>query len=112
MPPRRGGCKLSEETKRKISEAMKTASLRNKNRFSGGDYNWYHAAAHRLFGKDACEDCGMTNQQHIQNTGRRLHMHCQYQQYHKMEPDLWETLCAACHLNRTRKENPNVNGPN
>ena len=104
----RRGDTHTEEAKRKISESMKIASKFNSNRWKGGDYNFFHNQAWKLFGKERCERCGLLNEQHIIDTGRRLHMHCLHQTYHKMDPDLWECICGKCHLDQTRRENPNV----
>jgi hypothetical protein len=105
----RRGDQHTEESKRKISEAMKIASKFNTNRWSGGDYNFFHHQAWKLFGRSNCERCGISNDQHILDTGRRLHMHCRHQNYHKMRADLWECLCGKCHINETRREKLNVN---
>jgi len=105
----RKGCNLSKETKMKISKANKGKKAWNKGKeyiqikgqknhnWSGGCYSYWHDLAWKMFGKDCCQRCKITNDEHIKIFGKRLHMHCENHEYSKLEVDNWECLCNKCH---------------
>lgn len=95
----------SEETKRKIRETMKD---RIKN---GGGNAYWHNKAWELFGKDYCEECYITLQEHKESFDRRLEMHntLDPKDYTVMESDAWMCLCRKCHLSLEAILNNKIN---
>ena len=93
------GRKHREQTKRKISESNKLSQIGNKNALKYGCEYYLHETAWKLFGKDVCSLCGMTNEEHIVKYNCRLNMHCASnpKNYHLLEEDNWETYCKECH---------------
>lgn len=70
-----------------------------KNRaWKGGCYRTWHNKAWELFGLDKCEVCGITNEEHKEETGQRLSMHCEGHRYKNLERIFWTTACQlGCH---------------
>lgn len=101
---------LSESQKRRFSDPKNIPSYENfgPTSFSwkGGIDAWWHDNAYDLFGKDSCEECFLSNEDHIEVYNQRLHMHCKSlpKDYTIMTVDNWETLCKSCH---TKIENIN-----
>lgn len=75
----------------------------------GGCFEYWHGKAWELFGSGCCENCYMSNEEHKQRWGQRLHMHntLDPKDYTIMEPEAWMTLCKTCHsgLEATLKNN-------
>ena len=120
------GFKLSEETKRKISESNKGTHNSGGRRFdlmnwirsltpeqrkakfghgkgrrtTGNTEGWYHGQAWKLFGKDKCELCDRLNSQEKEITGRRLAMHCNSDDYKLLTAENWKCVCKACHVTK------------
>jgi len=67
----------------------------------GGSYQYWHEKAWKLFGKGICEhpDCLITNQQHLEIYGVRLHMHCNSdpKDYTILEDSNWYCCCIPHH---------------
>ncbi|HUU86367.1 MAG TPA: NUMOD3 domain-containing DNA-binding protein [Candidatus Glassbacteria bacterium] len=84
----------TEESKEKISKGLI--------KFYGPvrSYEYLHAKAYKLFGKDCCEVCGKSNEQEKIDVGKRLSMHCTLipKDYSVMEPETWMCVCNNCHL--------------
>jgi len=92
------------EVRAKISATMtgkKRPELAGRNHYGwvGGDRNYWHEKARELFGKDKCEHCGMTNEDHVKHYKNGLHMHnaLDPKDYRVMEESAWETVCVSCH---------------
>lgn len=101
---------LSEETKRKMSEALKNPSEETRRKIGeaqkGNKYSWnedcdhygyYHVKAGKLYRKDKCEICGFIQEEHLELYNRRFDMHCISKVYSDMSPENWQTLCIPCH---------------
>lgn len=71
----------------------------SKSSFKGGNYIYWHTKAWKLFGKDHCEICGMTNKEYKSKNNRRLSMHCRdSNNYKDLSNDNWVTVCEyGCH---------------
>ncbi len=85
------GRKLSEETKRKISEASQEEK---GNAWKGDDvgYGGLHMWVYKHLGKpDTCEHCGVEGLK-----GRAIHWANKSQQYKRDVKD-WIRLCVKCH---------------
>jgi len=117
------GFKHTEETKKKFKnrvstmkgkqhkkesiELMRKAKLgkmgKQSNRYKEieelSDYINIHNRAWKLFGKELCEVCNITNEQHIKETGRRLSMHNKPKpkKYNSSDSNDWMTVCMRCH---------------
>lgn len=64
------------------------------------EYETYHAKARKLFRKNKCEVCGMTNEEHKKRTGHNLSIHnnLKPKDYTVMESYAWTTVCEfGCH---------------
>ena len=92
------GNKHTEESKRKIAESSKLKVNESNGNWKGGNYDYLHKEARRLFSTGICEVCGMTEEEHLQNTGRRLDMHCDGKRYRNMEKIFWTECCIPCHM--------------
>ena len=86
------------------AEKLKDAQLGEKgSNWQGGiDDDSCHNRAWKLFGKDHCEICGMSNEDHKKKhkNGSRLSMHNTLtpKDYTVMEPEAWMTVCEfGCH---------------
>jgi len=93
------GRKHPEEVKRKISEANRISQLGNKNALKNGCEYYLHETAWKLFGKNECSLCNMTNIDHLKKYNCRLNMHCtsEPKNYHLLQENNWETYCKECH---------------
>ena len=69
----------------------------NNSYWKGMGYDLAHELAYELFGKEYCERCGMTNEEHIEKWEVRLHMHNKDGVPKHLTEDNWETLCRKCH---------------
>ena len=101
LPPTKGftGRKHSAQTKMKMSEIAKKSQIGNQNAYKCGCVYSLHEKAWKLFGKNVCSVCDKTNEQHIQEFGCRLDMHCtsEPKDYTLMVESNWETYCKKCH---------------
>ena len=78
---------------------------KNNNNWKGGDYNWHHAQAKEMFGKDKCQLCGMTDAEHVERTGNRLSMHYHSNCYKELKSKYWYTVCEfGCHQKLERSK--------
>ena len=84
----------SEET-RKLQRELQLGE--KASRWKGGDYYWLHKEARKLFGVGKCEVCGITEEDYIKQTGRRLDMHCDGKRYRNLERIFWTECCITCH---------------
>ena len=93
------GRKQSDKTKKKISESNKISQIGNTNAFKYGCEYYLHETSWKLFGKDICSLCNMTNEEHLQKYNCRLNMHCvsEPKNYELLEESNWETYCKECH---------------
>jgi len=94
------GRKHSEKSKQKISVSRIGKCLEEEHpSWVGGIYHTWHKKAWKLFGKDYCENCEMTNDHHKLKWKTRLHMHNTLypKDYTIMEEYAWETYCLDCH---------------
>jgi len=85
---------FTDEHKIKIGEANKD-NIRN-----GGCSDYWHKKAWELFGKDYCETCYMSNEEHKKTYKCRLHMHNMIspdKNYSVIESYAWKCLCGLCH---------------
>lgn len=91
----------SKETKEKMRGPRPNFCGENNPSWKGGTdwYNSCHKKVWKLFGKDYCQHCGITNRQHKQKYKQRLHMHNNLipKDYSKIDEDSWLTLCKSCH---------------
>lgn len=112
---KRLGKKASEETRKLMSNKRRGKSINkgkipwNKGKefpeikgekngnWVGGCYNYLHEKAWELFGNKKCEICGITNEDHIKQYGKRLHMHCGSHKYSLLEKSNWLCCCNTCH---------------
>ena len=82
-------------------EARRQKQLHEKGSgWKGGiDSGTWHKHAWKKFGKNSCELCGLSNDEHKEKYNRRLEMHntLDPKDYSVMEPNAWLTLCASCH---------------
>lgn len=65
-----------------------------------------HERARRHFGKNSCEMCGMTNEEHRLKYGNKgLQIHCMNgkNNYHIHNRENWKTLCVKCHARLHRE---------
>lgn len=99
------GC-YSKESIRKMSEAQKgEKSLEYGKRgpetcgWKGGCEQYWHTKAWKLFGKDCCEVCGISNKDHKELKGCRLSMHntLNPKDYTVMQSYAWSCICIKCH---------------
>jgi len=108
------GHKVSKETKQKIGKKLKgrtfsdeykkkmskSTSAEKNGRWKGG-CNWYqHTVVWKLHGKDKCDLCGMTNEEHQlkHQSNCRLSMHCRNKNYKDHDESNWVTVCEfGCH---------------
>lgn len=79
----------SEVTKNKISKTV----------YKYGCDSYWHKKAYNLYGLPYCENCYMSNEEHLLEWGKRLHMHntLDPKDYKIMESEAWMTLCRTCH---------------
>ena len=97
------GKKHTEETKQKmrLSHLGKNKPYIQGDKhgmWKGGvDYNTWHLKAWKLFGKNECEMCKITNKLHLEKFKVRLHMHCNTHNYSILTEDNWKCLCVKCH---------------
>lgn len=79
--------------------------VRDQN-FKGESLNYLHSEAYTRFGKDRCEICGMTNEEHkLKHRGnRRFSMHCRdANNYTDLSSENWVTVCEfGCHQKMDR----------
>lgn len=81
---------------------------KNNSAWRGGNYDYYHNQAWINFGKLYCKQCGKSNEEHINQTGNRLHMHCVDENWKNLSGNNWICLCVSCHQkleNQLRKVN-------
>ena len=78
-----------------IKEKLDNMKKRNK----GPTSTELHIIAWEKFGKDECEICGMSNEDHIKRYNKRLAMHCKLvpKDYTSDNPDDWVCCCTPCH---------------
>ena len=60
----------------------------------------YHIKARKLFGKENCEICGISNKEHIVKhpQNHRLSMHCFNKNYSDLKSENWIAVCEyGCH---------------
>jgi len=91
------GNKHSEETKRKIGEGVKGE---NNGKWIGGCITYWHDKAWELFGKNNCEECGMSLDNHLKKFNRRFDLHntiLPKKDYTIMEDYAWKCVCSKCH---------------
>ena len=86
------GRNLSNETKRKIGVANQLP-IEQINHM-----DTLHKRIWELFGKDDCEQCGISNIEHINKFGFRLDVHCKTKDYNLIEEENWTTFCRSCHI--------------
>lgn len=96
----------SEEFKMNRSEANKGENnpcygkYKERNpHWKGGSNEYWHEKAWEIFGNNCCENCYMTNEEHLLEWNERLHMHntIEIKDYKIMESEAWMTLCRTCH---------------
>jgi len=85
------GRKLSDETKRKIGNANQLPIDQINH------MDTLHKKIWKLLGKNECEICHITNEDHKIKYSERLHMHCESKDYHLITYENWKTLCKRCH---------------
>lgn len=94
-------CKIpcSEELKEHLRIVNKGINTREAHGlWTGGCHDYCHRKAWEMFGKDHCEICGISNDEHKQQFGCRLHMHCNGD-FQILTDDNWNTFCNTCHQN-------------
>lgn len=88
---------FSENNPMKNKESLNKISNNNCHLWKGGTYWYLHKKAWELFGNEKCEICGITNEDHIKQYGKRLHMHCGSHNYSLLEKSNWLCCCNTCH---------------
>ena len=80
------------------SRPLHSKKLLQPNEFGGkGNYGWYHARAHELFGKDKCEVCGKINKEELEYCKKGLIMHCKSDNWTDLSDENWKCVCSKCH---------------
>lgn len=104
--------KLTKEIDERIKQYGKNECGENNPHWSGGDVDYWHRKAWKLFGKNYCENCGKSNEDELNTKGTRLSMHCFSRNYKIMLENNWMTVCQSCHTkidakseNRRRQSN-------
>lgn len=87
---------MKDNNPMKIKEYKDKISNENCHLWKGGTYWYLHKKAKELFGKNKCQLCEMSNEQHIETYNKSLHMHCEHPKY-KLIKEYWFTLCNKCH---------------
>jgi hypothetical protein len=94
------------EVKRKIKEAIQA----EKNyHWEGGNYDWWHREARKLFEIPVCQGCKITLEEYTSLYKRKKHfdMHCISKDYTILEQWNWKCLCSKCHYKEHKIENEN-----
>ena len=73
--------------------------------WKGGTNATWHRRAWELFGKDHCQICGMSLQEHTEIYGERLSMHC-FGDFQDLRRENWICLCWKCHENFDLRTGP------
>lgn len=92
---KRGHNEYTEDMRQKLKDTWKKSD-----RYKGFNLTDIHKEAYKLHGKDKCEICGMTNEDHIKKHKHknRLSMHCYDKNYKNLKEDNWITVCEfGCH---------------
>jgi len=88
-------------------EHKKKLSMSRNGKWKGGSRDWWHDRVWKLHGKSHCEHCSKSNEDHIQQTSNRLHMHClsgsEYINYSNLDSTNWICLCTNCHQKLERQ---------
>ena len=76
-----------------VEKFKEKVSGENSGRWKGGNYDYFHKKARKLFEKDNCQKCGISIVEHIKTVGRKFDMHCISKNYDIMEHNNWLCLC-------------------
>jgi hypothetical protein len=67
--------------------------------WKGGNHEYWHRKARKLFAKNHCEICKISKDEYKKQYGRDLEMHCtgSPKDYTLLEDSNWMTICGPCH---------------
>jgi hypothetical protein len=89
------------ETKQKMSVSRREGKYFDERNpaWVGGNIQYWHDKARKLFGKKYCEVCGISNYLSLKVNNKKLEMHncLNPKNYKQMDAKVWMTVCLACH---------------
>lgn len=90
--------KGKEKLKESIKYGKKPDLTGSKNPcWRGGTSSYYHNEARKMFSIMKCVICGMTEEEHLKLTNKRLSMHCRSGDYTILEEWNWVDVCDWHH---------------
>jgi hypothetical protein len=98
------GIKLSEDHRKKLSEAKMGKGGNKCNRWMGGFKDYYHQKAKELFGSPYCQECNISLEEYLQSHKHSFDMHCVSKDFRALQQWNWYCVCRKCHKQIHRME--------